>query len=92
MIGLPDDYVETTPAFRKSRVTAEVCVLPVDVKNIDNGLLCPPPSPPPGGGGKLLVVEGNIGVGKTTLARKLSQELNYKLFLEPTVENPFLGV
>lgn len=91
MIGLPDDYVETTPAFRKSRVTTEVCVLPLDVKNIDSRPLCPPP----GGSkvsGKLLVVEGNIGVGKTTLARKLSQELNYKLFLEPTVENPFLGV
>ena len=40
---------------------------------------------------KLLIVEGNIGVGKTTLARKLADELNYKLYLEPTVENPFLG-
>lgn len=40
---------------------------------------------------KLLIVEGNIGVGKTTLARKLASELNYKLYLEPTVENPFLG-
>ena len=41
---------------------------------------------------KLLIVEGNIGVGKTTLARKLATELNYKLFLEPTTENPFLGL
>jgi len=40
---------------------------------------------------KLLILEGNIGVGKTTLARKLACELNYKLYLEPTVENPFLG-
>ena len=40
---------------------------------------------------KLLIVEGNIGVGKTTLASKLASELNYKLYLEPTVENPFLG-
>ena len=41
--------------------------------------------------GKLLIVEGNIGIGKTTLCRRLAKELNYKLYLEPTVENPFLG-
>ena len=41
--------------------------------------------------GKLLIVEGNIGVGKTTLAQKIASELNYKLFLEPAAENPFLG-
>lgn len=39
---------------------------------------------------QLVIVEGNIGVGKTTLARKVSQELGYALFLEPTVENPYL--
>lgn len=41
--------------------------------------------------GKLLIVEGNIGVGKTTLTKKIARELNYKLFLEPATENPFLG-
>ena len=41
--------------------------------------------------GKLLIVEGNIGVGKTTLTQKIAGELNYKLFLEPALENPFLG-
>ena len=41
--------------------------------------------------GKLLIVEGNIGVGKTTLARKIANELNYRLFLEPATENPYLG-
>ena len=42
-------------------------------------------------GAKLVIVEGNIGVGKTTLTRKLANELGYKLFQEPTTENPFLG-
>ena len=37
-----------------------------------------------------LSIPSFAGVGKTTLARKLSLELRYKLFLEPTVENPYL--
>lgn len=40
---------------------------------------------------KLLIVEGNVGVGKTTLTKKLADKLNYRIFLEPTTENPFLG-
>jgi deoxyadenosine/deoxycytidine kinase len=40
--------------------------------------------------GKLIIVEGNIGVGKSTLCKSLSERLNYVLFLEPTTENPFL--
>lgn len=40
---------------------------------------------------KLLVVEGNIGVGKTTLTEKLAEKLLYRIFLEPTTENPYLG-
>lgn len=40
---------------------------------------------------KLLIVEGNIGVGKTTLTKKLADKLNYRIFLEPTTENPYLG-
>lgn len=39
---------------------------------------------------RLIIVEGNISAGKSTLCRMLSDELNYALFLEPTVENPFL--
>ena len=38
-----------------------------------------------------LVIEGPIGVGKTTLAKKLAGLLNYPLLLEPVTENPFLG-
>ncbi len=40
---------------------------------------------------KLLIVEGNIGVGKTTLTKKLADKLDYRIFLEPTTENPYLG-
>lgn len=35
-------------------------------------------------------IEGPIGVGKTTLAKKLAALLNYPLLLEPVTENPFL--
>jgi 2-amino-4-hydroxy-6-hydroxymethyldihydropteridine diphosphokinase len=37
-----------------------------------------------------VAVEGNIGAGKTTLARMLSEDLNAKLILERFAENPFL--
>ena len=37
-----------------------------------------------------LAIEGPIGVGKTTLAKKLADLLNYPLLLEPVTENPFL--
>ena len=39
---------------------------------------------------KFIVVEGPIGVGKTTLARKLANNLNSDLLLEKFLENPFL--
>ncbi len=37
-----------------------------------------------------LAVEGPIGVGKTTLAKRLANLLDYPLLLEPVTENPFL--
>jgi deoxyguanosine kinase len=37
-----------------------------------------------------LVIEGNIGAGKTTLATLLSKEYNAKLVLERFADNPFL--
>lgn len=37
-----------------------------------------------------IAVEGPIGVGKTTLARRLATALGYPLMLEPVTENPFL--
>ncbi|MBT3383768.1 MAG: deoxynucleoside kinase [Prolixibacteraceae bacterium] len=39
---------------------------------------------------RFLVIEGNIGAGKTTLAKKMAQEFNAKLVLEQFADNPFL--
>ena len=38
-----------------------------------------------------IVVEGPIGAGKTSLAKRLSEHLNAKLFLELAQDNPFLA-
>ncbi len=37
-----------------------------------------------------ITIEGNIGAGKTTLARMLSKALNARLILEEFADNPFL--
>ncbi len=39
---------------------------------------------------RFLAIEGPIGVGKTTLARRLADHFRYPLLLEPSTENPFL--
>ncbi len=39
---------------------------------------------------KYIVIEGNIGAGKTSLAAKIAGELNAKLILEQFADNPFL--
>jgi len=38
-----------------------------------------------------ITIEGSIGVGKTSLAKLLSEEINAKLVLEEFEENPFLS-
>ncbi|MGB0178345.1 MAG: deoxynucleoside kinase, partial [Owenweeksia sp.] len=38
-----------------------------------------------------ICIEGNIGSGKTTLARLLSEEMNARLILEEFEDNPFLA-
>lgn len=37
-----------------------------------------------------IVIEGNIGAGKTTLAKMIAEEFNAKLILEQFADNPFL--
>ena len=39
---------------------------------------------------RYIAVEGPVGVGKTTLARRLANTFHYPLVLEPAEENPFL--
>lgn len=39
---------------------------------------------------RFIAVEGPIGVGKTTLAKRLAQTFNYDMLLEQAEENPFL--
>lgn len=39
---------------------------------------------------KYIVIEGSIGVGKTSLAKRLGEHFNAELVLERTNENPFL--
>ncbi len=39
---------------------------------------------------RFIVIEGPIGVGKSSLARRLSQSLNAQLVLEQADQNPFL--
>ena len=39
---------------------------------------------------KYIVIEGNIGAGKTSLARMIAEEFNARLLLERFADNPFL--
>ncbi len=39
---------------------------------------------------QFLVIEGNIGAGKTTLTKMIAEEYNAKLVLEQFADNPFL--
>lgn len=40
---------------------------------------------------KMIIVEGNISAGKSTLAHKLGEVMGYRVFLEPTNTNPYLA-
>lgn len=39
----------------------------------------------------LVIIEGNISAGKSTLTRDLATHLGYRVFLEPTTTNPYLS-
>ena len=39
---------------------------------------------------RYIVVEGPIGVGKTSLSKRLAKSFNYDLLLENSGDNPFL--
>jgi len=39
----------------------------------------------------MIIVEGNISAGKSTLADKLGKLMNFRVFLEPTNTNPYLA-
>jgi deoxyguanosine kinase len=49
-----------------------------------------PASPPPAIAHRYVVIEGPIGVGKTSLARRLAAQYGADLVLERAEENPFL--
>ena len=42
------------------------------------------------GQGFFLAIAGNIGVGKTELTNRLSEELNWAAYYEPVIQNPYL--
>ena len=39
---------------------------------------------------RFIVIEGNIGAGKTTLSKKIASDYNANLILERFADNPFL--
>ena len=92
MIGVPEELLEVekeskTPVILKERQLCAATSWSTTLSSKDNIRLshvdesCK---------GRLVIIEGNIGVGKSTLARKMAKELGYALFMEPTVENPYL--
>jgi deoxyadenosine/deoxycytidine kinase len=40
----------------------------------------------------LIIVEGNISAGKSTLCTNLGEFLNFKVFFEPVTNNPYLSL
>ena len=39
-----------------------------------------------------ICVSGNIGAGKSTLVKSLGTELDFKIYREPVLDNPYLGL
>src|SRR3989344_5565631 len=38
-----------------------------------------------------IAIAGNIGVGKSTLTKRLGEKLGWEIYLEPTTDNPYLA-
>jgi deoxyadenosine/deoxycytidine kinase len=55
------------------------------------GETAPPGADASAGGSRYIAVEGVIGVGKTTLAKRLARSLSASIVLEVVEENPFLA-
>lgn len=75
---------------------------PTVVDTLDSEVTCPEfatrkisggreATPPRCDEGNIVLVEGNIGVGKSTLCREIADRLKYKMFCEPATENPYLA-
>ena len=47
---------------------------------------------PESAAGYFLAIAGNIGVGKTELTNRLSQELGWMVYYEPVIHNPYLDM
>lgn len=64
----------------------------LEARKIYGGREATPPRRPEEGATSenIVLVEGNIGIGKTTLCRELAEQLKYKAFFEPATENPYL--
>jgi len=63
---------------KPSRIISERIIVAFDLKKTDR------PAP------QLVAIEGPIGVGKTTLAKRLAQTFNRQTLLEEAEHNPFL--
>ena len=85
MIG--DPFVVSEVDFEGDRGRDEL-----EVRKIYGGKEATPPRNIEEGAasGNIVLVEGNIGIGKTTLCRELAKRLKYKAFFEPATENPYL--
>ena len=61
-----------------------------ETETLANDAATPPRSQPEIPAQRYIVVEGPIGVGKTSLARRLASTLEAELVLEQDAQNPFL--
>lgn len=71
------------PAKRRSAIAADVLQPPTPAPDPKRNTLKQKPR-------RFLAMAGNIGAGKTTAAKLISQRLGFELFDEPVIDNRFL--